>query len=188
MNALPPDIERLIAELEAAARDASSLVEGLSEEGWARRPRPGAWSIAECMEHLAAGNRVYLEAMRAPARVARERGLFRKAPARPGLIGGIFVRSLEPPPKWWAPMKSPRIARPRPAPPRVETIAAFLATQAEFGQFVRASADLDLNVIRFPNPFVRGIRFSLATGLHVINAHNRRHLVQARNVLREIVH
>jgi hypothetical protein len=33
--------------------------------------------------------------------------------------------------------------------------------------------------VRFPNPFVRGVRFSLATGLHVIAAHERRHLWQA---------
>jgi hypothetical protein len=34
----------------------------------------------------------------------------------------------------------------------------------------------------FVNPFIRGIRFSLATGLHVIAAHEHRHLWQAWNV------
>ena len=33
--------------------------------------------------------------------------------------------------------------------------------------------------VRFPNPFVTGIRFSLATGLHVVPAHDCRHLSQA---------
>jgi hypothetical protein len=36
--------------------------------------------------------------------------------------------------------------------------------------------------VPFPNPFIRGIRFSLATGLHVIAAHERRHLLQAWEV------
>jgi hypothetical protein len=36
----------------------------------------------------------------------------------------------------------------------------------------------------FPNPFIRGVRFSLATGLHVLEAHERRHLWQAWNVRR----
>jgi hypothetical protein len=36
--------------------------------------------------------------------------------------------------------------------------------------------------VRFPNPFIRGVRFSLATGLHVIAAHERRHLWQASRV------
>ena len=38
--------------------------------------------------------------------------------------------------------------------------------------------------VRFVNPFVRGIRFSLATGLHVIAAHERRHLLQGWKVRR----
>jgi hypothetical protein len=38
--------------------------------------------------------------------------------------------------------------------------------------------------VRFPNPFIRGVRFSLATGLHAIAAHERRHLWQAWRVRR----
>jgi hypothetical protein len=38
--------------------------------------------------------------------------------------------------------------------------------------------------VRFPNPLVRGLRFSLATGLHVIAAHERRHLWQAWRIRR----
>jgi hypothetical protein len=44
---------------------------------------------------------------------------------------------------------------------------------------------VDLRGTRFVNPFVRGVRFSLATGLHVILAHERRHLWQAWRVRRE---
>ena len=50
--------------------------------------------------------------------------------------------------------------------------------------FLRAHADLDLASVRFPNPFIPGVRFSLATGLHVIPAHERRHLWQAWRVRR----
>jgi hypothetical protein len=45
---------------------------------------------------------------------------------------------------------------------------------------------LDLASIRFRNPFVRTIYFSLATGLHVITAHERRHLFQAWRIRRGI--
>jgi hypothetical protein len=47
---------------------------------------------------------------------------------------------------------------------------------------VRRFADIDLARVTFPNPFIRGVRFSLATGLHVIAAHERRHLWQAWRV------
>jgi hypothetical protein len=51
--------------------------------------------------------------------------------------------------------------------------------------FLREHEGFDLAGIRFPNPFIRGVRFSLATGLHVIAAHERRHLWPAWRVRRE---
>jgi hypothetical protein len=62
----------------------------------------------------------------------------------------------------------------------------FLNVQEEVRAFLRAGADLDLAGVTFPNPFVPGIRFSLATGLHVITAHERRHLMQAWRVRRAL--
>ena len=50
--------------------------------------------------------------------------------------------------------------------------------------FLRRYADIDLAAVRFPNPFVRRVQFSLATGLHVVAAHERRHLWQAWRVRR----
>ena len=99
-------------------------------------------------------------------------------------MGRLFVRSLEPPPKWWSKLKAPRSIRPVAAAPLAAAFASFVASQADVQAFLRAHADLDLAGIRFPNPFVRGIRFSLATGLHVIAAHERRHLSQAWRVRR----
>jgi hypothetical protein len=58
----------------------------------------------------------------------------------------------------------------------------FLASQDEVRAFLRAFAEIDLAGVRFPNPFVAGVRFSLATGLHVLASHQRRHLWQAWNV------
>ena len=85
----PPEIAALLGELDANARDARTLVEGLSEEDGRWRPAPGAWSVAECLDHLAVANRVYLEAMRAPAERARAAGRLRRAPALPGFIGRL---------------------------------------------------------------------------------------------------
>ena len=59
-----------------------------------------------------------------------------------------------------------------------------MASQDEIRDYLRTNADLDLAGIRFANPLVPGIRFSLATGLHVITAHERRHLWQAWRVRR----
>ncbi len=183
---VPPDIKDLQDQLEAAGREAELLVAGLSEEEGIRRPEAGAWSVAECLDHLATGNRIYLGAMQEPVERARREGRYRRRPARPGVVGRLFARSLEPPPAWWSHLKAPRKIRPRPAPPLGETFTGYMASLAGARAFLHANADLDLAGIRFPNPFIHGIRFSLATGFHVLAAHARRHLWQAWRVRRAI--
>jgi hypothetical protein len=181
---VPADIRALGEELAAVEGDAAALVAGLSAEraGW--RLAPGAWSVAECLDHLAAANRVYLAAMGPPAARARERGRWRRGPATPGLAGRWFVGTLEPPPRPLLKLPAPRQIRPRASPPIAAAHADFQATHRDVGAFLRDNADLDLAHIGFANPFVPGVRFSLATGLHVIAAHERRHLWQAWRVRR----
>lgn len=184
---LPADLLNLRDQLDSVERDAEALVTGLTEEQGTWRPAAESWSIAECLDHLATGNRAYLRAMQEPADRARADGRHRHRPAKPGLVGRLFVHTFEPPPKWWSRMKAPRSIRPRSALTLAETIAGFMASHGDLRAFLGANSDLDLAGIRFPNPFVRTIRFSLATGLHVLAAHERRHLWQARQVRRRLV-
>jgi hypothetical protein len=180
--ALPDELARLESALDAAERDARQLVEGLSEREGTWRADPGSWSIAECLDHLATANRVYLGAMRPSAESARNRGQLRRHPALPGMLGGLFVWSLEPPPRRLSRMKAPRAIQPRPSPPLGDAFAAFLTSQSDVRAFLHEYAGIDLAGVTFPNPFIKGLRFSLATGLHVIPAHERRHLWQARRI------
>ena len=184
LASLPADIRDLHDQLEANTHDARAVAEGMTATHGEWRADPGSWSVAQCLDHLATGNRVYLNAMRPSAVRAREERRLRSGIARPGLLGGLFVRSLEPPVKLALRMKAPRKIKPQPSPPLADAIAAFLASQQDMLAFLRDSADLDLTHVRFPNPFVRGVRFSLATGFHVTAAHERRHLWQAWRVRR----
>jgi DinB superfamily len=170
--------------LDAAERDARALVSGLTETLGTWRAEPGSWSVAECLDHLATANRVYLAAMQPSAERARSRGRVRRGPARPGLLGGWFVNYLEPPVKPRLKSKAPGKIRPRTGPALNDAFAAFLAAQDDVRRFLRTYAEIDLAGVRFPNPFIPGLRFSLATGLHVIPAHERRHLWQAWRVRR----
>ncbi len=178
----PADLQGLEEALAAAERDARALVAGLTEARGAWRAEDGSWSVAECLDHLGTANRVYLGAMRPPAARAQRDRRGRRGPAQPGLVGGWFVKFLEPPVKARFRTKAPRAIRPRTAPALDDALRAFLGSQDEVRAFLRTYGDIDLNGVRFPNPFIRGVRFSLATGLHVIAAHERRHLWQAWRV------
>lgn len=183
---LPADLRSLHDQLDAAERDAEALVLGLVEGQGTRRPDVDSWSIAECLDHLAMGNYLYLRAMEKAATLARAHGRYRRRPVRPGMIGRLFVRMFEPPPTWWSRLTAPRSIRPRSALSLAEAFTGFVSSQAHIRIFLRGHADLDLTGVRFPNPFVRGIRFSIATGLHVLTAHERRHLWQAWQIRRRL--
>lgn len=184
MTTLPSDLQELDEALDAAQRDARAVVDGLTAERGAWREEPGSWSVAECLDHLATANRVYLAAMEPSADRALREGRRRRGAALPGLAGGWFVKYMEPPVKTTLRSKAPRKIRPRTSPPLDDAITSFLASQDQVRAFVRTYADIDLAGVRFPNPFIRALRFSLATGLHVIAAHERRHLWQAWRVRR----
>lgn len=176
----PPDIALLESHLDAVECDAQALVSGLTDALGAWRAAADSWSVAECLDHLATANTVYLSAMKESAVRARARGRRRRGPATPGIIGRWFVRALEPPVRRKS--RAPRNIQPRIAPPLADAFAAFIASHDRVRAFLRENADLDLAGVRFPNPLVPGVRFSLATGLHVITAHERRHLWQAWRV------
>jgi hypothetical protein len=184
MTELAPDIVDLRDQLDAAERDARSLVEDLAEERGCWRADAGSWSVAQCLDHLATTNQVYLSAMKEPANRARAAGRFRRRPALPGFVGRWFATKMEPPVKASSKMKTMRIIKPGASPSLADAFARFMTSQDEIRDYFGTNADLDLAGIRFPNPLVPGIRFSVATGLHVITAHERRHMWQAWRVRR----
>jgi hypothetical protein len=184
MTALFLDIEDLHDQLDAAERDARLLVEDLAEERGCWHAKASSWSVAQCLDHLATTNQVYLGAMKEPAVRARAAGRLRRSPALPGLVGRWFATKMEPPVKAPFKMRATRNIRPGTSPSLGDAFGRFLASQNEIRNYLSTNADLDLAGIQFPNPLVRGIRFSLATGLHVIAAHERRHLWQAWRVRR----
>ena len=179
-----PDIGNLHDQLDAAESDARLLVENLAEERGCWRAEAGSWSVAQCLDHLAITNQVYLGAMKEPAIRARAAGRLRRRPALPGLVGRWFATKMEPPVKAFSKMKAMRNIKPGTSPSLADAFARFLTSQNEIRDYLSANADLDLAGIRFPNPLIPGIRFSLATGLHVIIAHERRHIWQAWRVRR----
>ena len=110
------DITGLEDAFDAAERDARALVSGLTEPLGAWRLDPESWSVAECLDHLAIANRVYLRAMQPAAERALTQGRRRRRPAQPGLIGTWFVRTLEPPAKPGLKSKAHHSIQPRHAP------------------------------------------------------------------------
>ena len=125
-------------------------------------------------------NDVYVKAIRSGLERARQRGSKPRGPVKPGYLGGKFVRSLEPPVKHRS--KAPRQGIPAVKKERQIILDQYRAAHERVRELIADAAAIDANRTRFRNPFIPLIRFSIATGLFVIAAHDRRHLWQAEQV------
>lgn len=178
-SALPADLLGVLADLERADQDASQLVSSLNQQQLNWQPGGGArWSVAQCLDHLARMNTVYTAALLEAVQRANRSRQPRRGPIRPGWLSRWFIQSLEPPPR--LKLKSPKKGRPAAYRKGAEVLEAFMTAHDKVRSLVDDARELDLNRIRFKNPFIRLLRFTVGTGLLVIAAHDRRHLWQAQ--------
>jgi hypothetical protein len=177
---IPPDVQALLDQLQANGLAAAALERELAPEQLLWRPDASTWSIAQCIDHLAVGDRTYLEPLRKGVEEARGRGWMRQAPIRPGWLELKFIYSLEPPPKFRMP--APKKIVPALAKEPAAVWRDFAAVQAELTALLKAAADLDLNRARYVNPFLPLVRMRVGSGFQVITSHERRHLWQAQKL------
>ncbi len=170
--------QRLIRELDASDRRAESLAKGLTLEQLNWRPRPEAWSIGQCLQHLYVANGVYLPALSA---ALEGRSFARVEEIVPGWLAGWFIRQyIEPS------AKSRRARAPRKIEPgkhvEASILESFLRSNRAAQELVRRANDYDVNRIRFKNPFIPVLRFTVGAGLEIVSKHQSRHLLQAEGV------
>lgn len=161
-----------------------ALLRSLSDEGLNFRPGPGRWSIAHCLQHLNVSLELYLPRVRRVIDEGRRRGLAGEGASTAGMIGGLFISRLEPPPKLR--VRAPRLFHPRDA--TAATIGALLPECLEWrdrlDREMAAAGGLDLGRLKLGSPASGLLRLSLAEAFAVLTAHDRRHLWQAREVMR----
>jgi DinB superfamily len=88
---LPPELEKIRRETEAASAHAQALSGGLDEEQLGWRPRPESWSIAENLLHLDLTTRAFLPVVDRAIEEARGKDLRGSGPFRLGLMGKFYV-------------------------------------------------------------------------------------------------
>ena len=177
---MPGDLQSILDELDRTDQEARQLVSELSEAQLNWQPAPAAWSVAQCLAHLGQMNSVLTSALRTAVRRASKNSPKPRRPIQPGWFGRWFISQMEPPPR--RKLKTPKQGIPRAHKSGEEVLRAFIAAHDELRSLIHEAQDLDLNRIRFRNPFIGLLRYSVATALLVIGAHDRRHLWQAQQV------
>jgi hypothetical protein len=178
--ALAPELDEFRRQFEQLANDADALVAPLSDAQFTWHPRPNAWSIAECIDHLNVTARMYLPVLDEGIANAIRQGQYGEGPYAYWWLARMFVRILEPPPRFRT--KTPAAFRPPSGRTRHEIMAAFRAYQVQYVDRLRQANGLDLARARTRSPVASWMVFPLGCGFAAMAAHERRHLWQARAV------
>ena len=174
----PAWLDRLLAELDKSDLRATTLARGMSAEQLNWKPTPYEWSVGQCLDHLCEANEVYVKPM-AAALEGKPEG--HAATITPGWFGRWFIRAYIEPSAVTRRGRAPKKIAPASQVP-ASVLDRFLQTNEQARAFVRRAARYDVNRLRFRNPFVRGIRFTVGTGLEILVRHQWRHLLQAERV------
>lgn len=178
-DAAPAWSRQLIAELQAADQRAIALARGLSIEQLNWKPRPESWSVGQCLEHLCLSGELYL------APIANALNNQQRAPVdtiTPGWFGAWFIRSFIAPSPQTRKARAPKQIKPVLSVVEPSVLDRFLAANREVRALIDRAAPYDVNRIRFQNPFIPIIRFTVGTGFEIIAKHEDRHLLQAEKV------
>lgn len=174
----PPWYRRLTSELDAADERAIALAMALTQRQLNWTPAPGVWSVGQCLEHLCIANEAYVAAM------SRSLVNGRRAEVQsiaPGWFGRWFIRRFIEPSSKTRRVRAPKKIRPG---PQIEltVLDRFLSSNQKGRDLVDRARNYDITRIRFTNPFIPMIHFTIGTGLEILTAHQRRHLLQAERV------
>ncbi len=169
---------RLTSELEAADERAIALAKTLTPEQLNWKPGAGEWSVGQCLEHLYITNEVYLPAI-SNSLVGRPHAVVQDI--TPGWFGRWFIRNYIEPSAETRRARAPRKITPG---PHVEPsiLERFLRSNGQVRELVHRAKNYDVNHVRFKNPFVGLLRFTVGTGLEIVSKHQRRHLLQAERI------
>ena len=169
---------RLISELNDADRRATSVAGGLNVIQLNWRPTPAAWSVGQCLEHLRIGSEILLPAISAALEGRHRRPVDE---ITLGWLSRWFIRTYIAPNPGGARARAPRKIEPA---QQVEAtvLESFLRSTQSARAMVRQAGPYDVNRIRYRNPFIPLLRFTVGAGLEMTAKHANRHLLQAEGV------
>jgi hypothetical protein len=170
-DATPADKEKVLAYLETSKKGVLGATKGLSEAQWNFKPAPDKWSVAECMEHIAAAED-YLrgliteKVMAAPDAPDRD-----MAKIDAGIMASVPDRTNK--------VQAPEPIRPTNRYGSPEgSIQHFVETRATTEEFVKNTPGLRAHAIDSPV----GGKWDAYEWVLLIAAHSERHTKQIEEV------
>jgi hypothetical protein len=177
----------LIESLESAQSKLRSLSDRVTTEQWNRRPAPGAWCAADCVEHLNLTSRAYVPLLRTAVDEAR---LIRTGHSRtytmdiPGRLLAFMMRPMKHIGKFkLGRVKTTGPFTPRGGQTREQLLSDFVRLQSDLIGIIRGADALPIDRVKIQSPFGK-MRYNAYSALEIIAQHEHRHIQQAEEAAR----
>ena len=173
---------QLSDELNQIRRRAQALVHGVPADQLTRRPDPASWSVAECLAHLNVTAAVMQSLIAHAIAQGKKAEVFGQGPFKLGVKGRLFIWIAEPPPKFR--VRAPKALVPAaPMDDPSQLLVTFLRAQDEWERLWQEAQGLDMASINIGRRWSL-LRCRLSASFPWMMAHQRRHLLQAEEVLK----
>jgi hypothetical protein len=179
------DIALLITEMDANVSHLESLAHGLSNAQFNWKPDPKRWSMAECVTHLNIVNRGDIAPLEAAITQGRAGNRTGEGPFTYGFLSRKFIATMEP--TSGSKIKAPKAYIPPPQADKDATVTEYRRIATELRRLAKNADGLHLSRIKTAMPALPAalrpfVKMALGARLHLITAHDRRHLSQAERV------
>jgi hypothetical protein len=175
-------LDTVLRQVEDVTLVAKRLVAGHSQSDLTTSLKSTAWSVAQCLDHLAQTTNAFVPAIstviaRAP-RLATTRAL------ATGAFTQLFIRNLEPPYRL-------RFTVPAGLVPRQSDFkcawGAFEDSQAQLAKTLGwSAASFAIDQLRIKSPVYGLLSYNVCGALRMLTAHQRRHLWQIDQLLKAL--
>lgn len=176
----------LVKKFKEAKYDAEQFLRNLDEHTAMKRPDATTWCAVECYDHLVKTGQIYLklvqEAMEESGQTKNEKqGTFSTR-----LHVRLMIDSMEPPYTMKMNTFSDLVPERRTRLDKKSTMQEFLKLQDDFIAFLNHYRGFDLDAVTITSPFASFLKFRIHEAVLYIQAHQRRHMWQAKQVIDEL--
>jgi hypothetical protein len=177
------DLPRCLGEVRLIDADLQKLTADITEAEFQTRPRTGAWSIGDCIEHLVLTGEAFFTKWDSAIQESSHAASSSAQAVRYSWWQRMMLNAFEPPYK--IKTKTTKNFIPFSSRPMAETLDRFSAMHGELARRIERSQVLDVARIRVRSPFASWLTYPLGFSFDLALAHERRHMWQAWQVRKQ---
>ena len=169
------------AGLESVARDVQETFGSLDARQLNWRPDAAHWSVAQCLEHLLATNRMMQQAAEDALSGKAPKTIWHRLPFWSRMFGPFIVRSQAP--ETTRKFKTSAAVTPASSDIGTDVIQRFISQTRQLMTRVQTLDERAAASAIMTSPFAKIITYSVADGWRLMFTHDQRHIEQARRVM-----